>query len=138
LTCADVIITYGTMLDRKSSQLREVLEMHKALSDANRLRILIALTGKELCVCQITELLQLAPSTVSKHLSILRQAHLIEMRKVGRWIHYRLSDQNADTTAAEYIRLLGRSLDRDPQIKDDRKHLKEILKMDVDALCRRM
>ena len=138
MTCADVIITYGTKLDRKNSQLREVLEMHKALSHANRLRALIALSGNELCVCQITELLQLAPSTVSKHLSILKQARLVEMRKVGRWIYYRLSDQNADTIATEYIRLPGKTLDNDPQIRDDRKRLREILKIDPDILCRRM
>ena len=138
MTCADVIITYGTMLDRKNGRLREVLEMHKALSDANRLRALIALSGKELCVCQITELLQLAPSTVSKHLSILRQARLVEMRKVGRWIYYRHSDHNTNAVSAEYIRLLGKTLDNDPQIKDDRKRLKEILKIDPDILCRRM
>lgn len=138
MTCADVIITYGTMLDHKNSQLREVLEMHKALSDANRLRALIALSGKELCVCQITELLKLAPSTVSKHLSILKQARLVEMRKVGRWIYYRLSDRSTSIVSAEYIRLLENTLSNDPQIKDDRKRLKEILKMDADALCRRM
>ena len=138
MTCADVIITYGTMLDRKNGRLREVLEMHKALSDANRLRALIALDGKELCVCQITELLQLAPSTVSKHLSILKQAHLVDMRKVGRWIYYRLSDHNTNTVSAEYIRLLEKSFSNDPQIKDDRKRLKEILKIDPDILCRHM
>ncbi|TFH54742.1 MAG: ArsR family transcriptional regulator [Candidatus Zixiibacteriota bacterium] len=138
MTCADVIITYGTMLDHKNGQLREVLEMHKALSDANRLRALIALSGKELCVCQSTELLKLAPSTVSKHLSILKQARLVEMRKVGRWIYYRLSDRSTSSVSAEYIRLLEKTLSNDPQIKDDRKRLKEILKMDADALCRRM
>ena len=138
MTCADVIITYGTMLDRKNGRLREVLEMHKALSDANRLRALIALSGKELCVCQITELLKLAPSTVSKHLSILRQARLVEMRKVGRWIYYRHSDHNTNTVSAEYIRLLEKSFSNDPQIKDDRKRLKEILKIDPDILCRHM
>jgi ArsR family transcriptional regulator, arsenate/arsenite/antimonite-responsive transcriptional repressor len=126
------------MRDRKKSQLGEVLEIHKALSDANRLRALIALSGKELCVCQITELLQLAPSTVSKHLSILKQARLVEMRKVGRWIYYHLSNHITNTVSAEYIRLLEKTLSNDPQIKDDRKRLKEILKLDADALCRRM
>jgi DNA-binding transcriptional ArsR family regulator len=48
------------------------------------------LTSGELCVCQVTEVLQLAPSTVSKHMSILRQAGLVEARKEGRWIYYRL------------------------------------------------
>jgi DNA-binding transcriptional ArsR family regulator len=117
LTCADVIFTCGTKLDRKNSRLREVLEIHKALSDANRLRALIALSDNELCVCQITELLQLAPSTVSKHLSILKQADLVEMRKESRWIYYRLSDYNTNTVSAEYIRLLEKTLCNEPQIK---------------------
>jgi ArsR family transcriptional regulator len=138
LTCADVIFTCGTKLDRKNSRLREVLEIHKALSDANRLRALIALSDNELCVCQITELLQLAPSTVSKHLSILKQADLVEMRKESRWIYYRLSDYNTNTVSAEYIRLLEKTLCSEPQIKEDRKRLKEILKIDPDTLCRRM
>jgi ArsR family transcriptional regulator len=138
LTCADVIFTCGTKLDRKNSRLREVLEIHKALSDANRLRALIALSDNELCVCQITELLQLAPSTVSKHLSILKQADLVEMRKESRWIYYRLSDYNTNTVSAEYIRLLEKTLCNEPQIKEDRKRLKEILKIDPDTLCRRM
>lgn len=48
------------------------------------------LGDKELCVCHIVEALALAPSTVSKHLSILEHAGLIETRKKGRWVHCRL------------------------------------------------
>ena len=69
----------------------ETLNITKALSDENRIRALMMLTGGELCVCQIIEMLGLAPSTVSKHMSILRQAGLVETRKEGRWIYYRLS-----------------------------------------------
>ncbi|HSW02527.1 MAG TPA: metalloregulator ArsR/SmtB family transcription factor [Sedimentisphaerales bacterium] len=67
--------------------MRDVLDLTKAMADGNRLRVLMALTGGELCVCQIVELLQLAPSTVSKHMSILRQAGLVEGRKDGRWMY---------------------------------------------------
>lgn len=63
----------------------------RALSDENRVRILMALRGRKLCVCQITAFLDLAPSTTSKHLSILRQARLIEGSKDGRWVYYRLA-----------------------------------------------
>ena len=66
------------------------IEITKAISDPNRVRILMALRAGELCVCRIIELLQLAPSTVSKHLTILKRAGLIEGRKEGRWMHYRL------------------------------------------------
>jgi len=51
------------------------------------------LSGGELCACQIIEMLGLAPSTVSKHMSILRQAGLVETRKEGRWIYYRLAEE---------------------------------------------
>ncbi len=65
--------------------MRDVVTIAKALSNENRVRILAILEGRELCVCQVIELLGLAPSTVSKHLSILKQARLIDGRKQGRW-----------------------------------------------------
>ena len=66
----------------------------RALADENRIRILMALRGRQLCVCQVTAFLDLAPSTTSKHLSILRQARLIESNKQGRWVYYRLADDS--------------------------------------------
>ena len=64
----------------------------KAVSDPTRIRILMALKAGELCACRITEMLKLAPSTVSKHMSILKIAGFIEFRKDGRWIYYKLSE----------------------------------------------
>ena len=69
----------------------EFLNITKALAEENRVRILLALEVEELCVCQIIELLELAPSTVSKHMSVLRQARLVDGRKEGRWMYYRLA-----------------------------------------------
>ena len=66
----------------------------RALADENRIRILMALRGRQLCVCQVTAFLDLAPSTTSKHLSILRKARLIESNKQGRWVYYRLADDS--------------------------------------------
>ena len=57
------------------------MEVTKALADETRVRMLLALQGGELRVCQITELFKLAPSTISKHLSILYQAQLVDSRK---------------------------------------------------------
>ena len=57
--------------------MESTLAIARALSDANRLRALLALGDQEVCVCQIIELLELAPSTVSKHMSILKQAKLV-------------------------------------------------------------
>jgi DNA-binding transcriptional ArsR family regulator len=67
----------------------------KALGHPARMRIAAMLRTGELCVCQITAVLQLAPSTVSAHLAELRRAGCIEERKVGRWVFYTLSDEGA-------------------------------------------
>ncbi|HMN42125.1 MAG TPA: metalloregulator ArsR/SmtB family transcription factor [Phycisphaerales bacterium] len=84
-----------------------------ALSDPTRLRLLAAVidapsaTG-EVCVCDLTDLVDLAPSTVSKHLSILRDAGLIEGRKDGRWMHYRANrnpEARALRDALDWVRL---------------------------------
>ena len=75
--------------------MKDCLNITKALADENRLRMLLALQDGELCVCQITELMGLAMSTVSKHLSILYQAGLVNARKEGRWMYYSLPGKGA-------------------------------------------
>jgi ArsR family transcriptional regulator len=116
--------------------MREVLDITKALADGNRLRVLLALQGGELCVCQIVALLELAPSTVSKHMSILRQARLVDDRKDGRWVYYRLPGRDAPNAAQEAITWVRRSLARSPQTRRDAKRLQEILRMDPQEICK--
>jgi len=115
--------------------MREFMAVTKALADENRVRILVCLRGGELCVCQIIALLRLAPSTVSKHLSILRQARLIEGRKEGRWMHYRLADRDAPKAAHEAIRWVGQAVANDKVAIDDARRLKGIMKMKPEELC---
>ncbi|MCL4782751.1 MAG: winged helix-turn-helix domain-containing protein [Bryobacterales bacterium] len=116
---------------------RDTLAALKALGDENRLRALLACGEQELCVCQITELLQLAPSTVSKHMSILRQADLADFRKEGRWIYYRLSTEFAAAPVRAIVDALRVQLTEDPKWKRDRAALAEILATDPEELCRR-
>ena len=115
----------------------EFLNITKALAEENRVRILLALEVEELCVCQIIELLELAPSTVSKHMSILRQARLVEGRKDGRWMYYRLADASAPTEVKEAIAWVKKSLSPNERIREDANRLKEILKIDREVLCSR-
>jgi DNA-binding transcriptional ArsR family regulator len=113
----------------------EFLNITKALAEENRLRILLALEGRELCVCQLIELLELAPSTVSKHMAILRQARLVNGRKDGRWMYYRLADARATTEVKEALAWVKKSLSQDESIGEDVKRLEEILKIDREVLC---
>jgi len=111
----------------------EILNITKALSDENRVRALIMLTNGELCVCQIIEMMGLAPSTVSKHMSILKQAGLVETRKNGRWIYYRLTDPKKIATF-EITQWLDKHLRKDSAILEDKKRLKKIKKISTDKI----
>jgi ArsR family transcriptional regulator len=64
----------------------------KALADATRLRLLGLLIGGEVCVCDLHDSLRLPQSKVSRHLAYLRRAGLVETRRKGQWIYYRLAE----------------------------------------------
>src|SRR5450631_839 len=110
--------------------MHDFMAITKALSDPNRVRILLALKKGELCVCQITELFGFAPSTVSKHLSILHHANLIQSRKSERWVYYRLPEKSAPAAVREALDWLHKSLAKTDETKADAKKLKKILKTD--------
>lgn len=72
---------------------RSVSRLLRALGDETRLRIVALLAHGELCVCHIGEALGLPQPTVSRHLSVLRVAGVVETRRDGAWIHYRIALQ---------------------------------------------
>lgn len=118
--------------------MRDFMSAAKALADESRVRILGLLDGRSLCVCQITAVLALAPSTVSKHLSILRQAGLLDIEKRGRWIYCRLSDDGAAPAARAALAWLRSSLRQAPRLAEDRRSLARVLKLSPERLCRKM
>ena len=113
------------------------MALTKALADENRIRILLALQEGELCVCQLTELIELAPSTTSKHLSILYQSGLLNMRKDGRWIYYQLAGKKAALPVREAIRWVIHSVSDEPRFAQDALRLKKILAVSPTELCKR-
>ncbi len=115
--------------------MRRFIRITKALADENRIRLIVALKGRELCVCQLIELLVLAPSTVSKHLSILKNARLIDSRKQGRWMYYRLADNEAPSEITGCLSWVFQSVTDSTRIIEDAKRLEEILKIVPEALC---
>lgn len=116
--------------------MRQFIAMTKALSDPSRVRILMALQTGELCVCQIAELFKLAPSTISKHLNILYQAGLVETRKEGRWIYYRLAEAGDSPGAKQALTWTRNCLAGDLRMREDAKRLKSVLKMSREKLCK--
>ena len=113
------------------------MNITKALADPTRVRMLLALQGRELCACQITELFGLAPSTMSKHLSILYQAGLVNSRKDGRWAYFWLPGKDASVAVREAIDWVVKSLQANPRVIEDSQALKKVLKQDPTKLCKR-
>lgn len=116
--------------------MKPYLAVTKALADSNRSRTLLFLRQGELCVCQIVELLGLAPSTVSKHLTILHQAGLVESRRDGRWIYYRLPDA-PEAYIQEALSWVCRTLGDESRIITDNGRLAAVLAVSRDELCSR-
>ena len=119
-----------------SLMLEQFEQIGRAIADPSRLRILKLLEPEELCVCQVTVVLGLAPATVSKHLSLLRQAGLVTPRKAGRWVFYRLSERSHNPYAAAVRALVRGALACDDVIMADRQKLLKVKEIPVEVLCR--
>ena len=116
--------------------MREFLSIAKALADENRVRAMMFLRGGELCLCQIIEMLRLAPSTVSRHMAILHQASLVDSRKEGRWVFYRLSDAR-EPVIQDVIKWAHETLAMDEQVVADAKAVRAVKKIGKEELCAR-
>jgi len=112
--------------------MRQLLKIFKALSDGNRLRIVKILQIRSLCVCEITEILQLSNSTVSKHLSILRDAELILDDKVGKWVNYQLNDSVTERYVADLLPLLAKWLPQERVVLEDAHKVNSV---DRNSIC---
>ena len=114
----------------------KITDVFKALSDRNRFRIVAALMNNdELCACQVTELIQVAGATVSRHMSVLIASELVESRKEGRWVYYRLRREQA--RFKDLLSWIEAEMGDDSDAVADAEMLKSIMACDPEDLCRR-
>jgi len=114
--------------------MRDFLQITKALSDETRVRALMALRDRELCLCQLIDLLSLAPSTVSKHMTLLQQAGLVHRRKEGRWHFYRLADRSTAPEIQQSLDWALSSLRENPVIAKDERALRRVCEKNLEDL----
>lgn len=117
----------------KTSDLQSAVAAARAIGHPARLRTAAMLRTGELCVCQITEVVGLAPSTVSAHLKELKQAGLVTERKDGRWIYFSLA---GDENTRSWIDAALSPLKKDPQLETDARLVAELRQLPVEDLCR--
>lgn len=77
-------------------EIQELSEIFKLFADETRLRIICCLLTEELCVCDLTEILQLNQSTVSHSLQLLKSSKLVKYRREGKQIYYSLQDSHIE------------------------------------------
>ncbi len=115
--------------------MNQLTDIANALSDPNRLRLLVACLDRERCVCQLVELIDLSNASISKHLSMLKRAGLLESRKEGRWVHYRTPD-TPTAMVADAIGFVQSHAFNDEVIVADREKLIEIDAIDPIELAK--
>lgn len=112
--------------------MRELARVFQSLSDVNRIRILKMLETRPLCVCEITSVLGLATSTVSKHLSILRDAGFVTDSKEGKWVNYRLTKSAATPCINKLLPIIKGCLPEDEVVRKDREKVDSV---DRETIC---
>jgi ArsR family transcriptional regulator, arsenate/arsenite/antimonite-responsive transcriptional repressor len=102
---------------------RPLTRLFRALGDETRLRIVALLSHGELCVCHIEAALDLNQSTASRHLGILRTAGVVDCRREGTWVYYRLTDQE-HATVARALEVLTKAFGAERALRGDHARLR--------------
>lgn len=115
--------------------MQELALIGKAFSEPARVRVIALLRMRELCVCELCDILELPQSTLSTHLQYLRQTGLVKTRQEGKWVYYTLSQTLLVATRALF-RLDEHELAADAVLKADaRKLTQRLAKRGDDGSC---
>lgn len=103
--------------------MNQLLNVFKIMSDETRLRIIILLAQEELCVCQLSGILEVSQPKVSKNLSKLRDMNLVIDERKEKFVLYKLKTENVVLTRT--VKNIIDSLDEYPQLILDKKRLSD-------------
>lgn len=120
---------------REAFILDDLLNLFSLLSDKTRLRILLLLLDKELCVCEIFAALDMSQPRVSRQLAILKQAKLIKDRRDGKWIYYRIDKSCNSGQLMSILPLLPDWLANDPEFNNDKLTLQKHSSIKSELSC---
>jgi len=111
-----------------------IIKTLKVVADPNRLRILLLLKGEELSVAELQEILAMGQSTISTHLSQLKQAELVEDRRTGKSNFYRLAVANESRSDSVLLRLLSQAETEIPEAAHDQAAMRRVLRKRKDKM----
>jgi ArsR family transcriptional regulator len=111
--------------------MRQAVKIFKALSDPTRLRILMLLLERELCVCELVFTLKMEQSRISHQLRVLRDTDLVEDIRDGKWTNYRIPDKTKKNLRALFNKILRENLSDSEEFHEDRKNLEICIKENI-------
>ena len=111
--------------------MRELVKVFKALANENRLRILKMLEGRQMCVCEIKEVLGVSQFSVSRHLKELRDASLVEEISEGIWVNYQLTETFRNEYTVVVLKHLKEWVNQDELIVQDAKKARSVNRKEI-------
>src|SRR5499425_2808265 len=108
-----------------SKNKQDIALFFRALADRTRLRLLNLIADREVCVCYFVEILGTNQPKISRHLAYLRRAGIVQARREGKWMHYRITEP-LNSTAESFLEEIRKWLEQDDAMKKDRMRLDSI------------
>ena len=111
--------------------MKDVVRIFKALADPTRLRIMLLLRRRELCVCELMYVLEMEQSRVSHHMRVLRDAGIAEDVREGRWIIYRVPEEARPLLEGLFTGALRERIEASGEAAEDGRRLEACVKEDL-------
>jgi ArsR family transcriptional regulator len=115
--------------------MKEMVKVFKAVADPNRIRILKMLQLKKMCVCELSAVLGITQPSVSRHLSMLRDAGLVKDERDSQWINYQLCEEKVNKYAPVIMGNIRKWINEDPRVSRDAGMLKTLNR---EKLCKKV
>jgi ArsR family transcriptional regulator len=115
--------------------MKKIANIFKALSDDTRLRVIKLLQERELCVCELMQVLDMSQPRISRHMSVLKNAGLVEDRREGKWVYYSLRKETQDKEIKILLNVMVIMANDDAVVKADQKKLKKAVRLGELKTC---
>jgi ArsR family transcriptional regulator len=112
-------------------QMKQAVKIFKALSDPTRIRILMLLLKRKLCVCELVFTLKMEQSRISHQLRVLREAGLVEDVREGKWINYQIPEKTKEMLQNMFDQSIDKNFLKSKEFDKDRKNLEICIKENV-------
>ncbi|MBN2468897.1 MAG: metalloregulator ArsR/SmtB family transcription factor [Deltaproteobacteria bacterium] len=116
--------------------MKKTAQIFQALSDETRLRVMKLLQERELCVCELIQVLEMSQPRISRHLSVLKNAGLVNDRREGKWVYYSLKKGAENDDVKPILETISLVANDDSVVRNDNKNLKKAVRLsEIEGCC---